>query len=165
MLEGFITICPSLDAFAKLQKATISFVMSASLSSVQPPSVRPYGPTRLSLLQFSWNLVFEHFRKIFQQIQVSLKSEKNNGYFTWRRKYVYDNISLHSSYNDKLFGQEFRGHQNTHFTINHFFRRPCRLWDDVEKYYRAGQATDDNIIRRVHSACWVRRLQRHAQHK
>jgi hypothetical protein len=25
----------------------------------------------------------------------------------------------------------------------------------VEKYYRAGQATDDNIIRRMSIACWI----------
>ena len=25
-----------------------------------------------------------------------------------------------------------------------FFRKSCRLWDNVEKYGRAGQATDDN---------------------
>ena len=30
-----------------------------------------------------------------------------------------------------------------------FFRKLCRLWDNVEKYWRAGQATDDWIIRRM----------------
>jgi len=25
-----------------------------------------------------------------------------------------------------------------------FFSNLCHLWDNVEKYYRAGQATDDN---------------------
>jgi len=24
------------------------------------------------------------------------------------------------------------------------FRKSCRLWDNVEKYFRAGKATDDN---------------------
>jgi len=28
------------------------------------------------------------------------------------------------------------------------FRKPCRLWDNVEEYGRAGQATDDNTTRR-----------------
>jgi hypothetical protein len=36
-----------------------------------------------------------------------------------------------------------------------FFRKFCRLWDNVEKYGRARQATDDNIIRRMHFACWI----------
>jgi hypothetical protein len=36
-----------------------------------------------------------------------------------------------------------------------FFRKSCRLLDNVEKYGRAGQATDDNIIRRMRVACWI----------
>jgi len=31
------------------------------------------------------------FRKSVEKIQVSLKSEKNNGRFTWRCMYIYDN--------------------------------------------------------------------------
>ena len=33
--------------------------------------------------------------------------------------------------------------------------KQCRLRDNVEKYGRAGQATDDNIIRRMRFACWI----------
>ena len=36
-----------------------------------------------------------------------------------------------------------------------FFRKSCRLWDNVEKYGRARQATDDNITRRMRFACWI----------
>jgi hypothetical protein len=36
-----------------------------------------------------------------------------------------------------------------------FFRKSCRLWDNVEKHERARQATDDNIIRRMRFACWI----------
>jgi hypothetical protein len=46
-----------LDAFAKLQKATISFVMSAC----------PYGTTRLPLDEFWWKLIFETFSKICRE--------------------------------------------------------------------------------------------------
>jgi len=35
------------------------------------------------------------------------------------------------------------------------FRKSCRLWDNVEKYCVTWQATDDNIIRRTHFACWI----------
>jgi len=38
---------------------------------------------------------------------------------------------------------------------NFFFWRACPLWDNVEKYGRAGQATDDNKIRRMRIACWI----------
>jgi hypothetical protein len=37
------------------------------------------------------------FRKSIEEIQVSLKYDKNNEYFTWRCTYMYDNISLNSS--------------------------------------------------------------------
>jgi hypothetical protein len=36
-----------------------------------------------------------------------------------------------------------------------FFRKSWRLWDNVEKYGRARQATDDNIIRRMRIACLI----------
>ena len=51
----FCQITWFLGAFAKLQKATISFVMRVC------PSVRPHGTTQLPLDEFWWNLVFEHF--------------------------------------------------------------------------------------------------------
>jgi hypothetical protein len=45
------------------------------------PSVLPHGTTRLPLDVFSLNSVFEYCSKICREIQVSLKSGKNNGYF------------------------------------------------------------------------------------
>jgi hypothetical protein len=36
--------------------------------------------------------------------------------------------------------------QNTHFMFSKtFFRKSCRLWDNVEKYSRAREATDDSV--------------------
>ena len=36
-----------------------------------------------------------------------------------------------------------------------FFRKSCRLRDNVEKYCRAGQATDGNTTRRMSFTCWI----------
>jgi hypothetical protein len=36
-----------------------------------------------------------------------------------------------------------------------FFRKSCRLRDNVEKYGTARQATGDNIIRRMRIGCWI----------
>jgi hypothetical protein len=36
-----------------------------------------------------------------------------------------------------------------------FFRKSCRSWDNAEKYGRARQATDDNIIQRMRFACSI----------
>jgi len=35
--------------------------------------------------------------------------------------------------------------RNTHFMVNIFFRKLCRLWDNVGKQSGAGEAIDDNI--------------------
>ena len=35
-----------------------------------------------------------------------------------------------------------------------FSRKSCRLWDNVEKFDRTGEATDD-LIRRMRLACWI----------
>ena len=40
-------------------------------------------------------------------------------------------------------------------SVTFFSLKSCRLWDNVEKYGRARQATDDNIIRRMWFACWI----------
>jgi hypothetical protein len=73
-----------LGAFAKLRKATISFVKSVCPSAWKNSAL---------LNGFSWNLVSEYFSKICsKKFQVSLKSDKNNGYFTWRPMYIYDKI-------------------------------------------------------------------------
>ena len=35
------------------------------------------------------------------------------------------------------------------------FKKSCRLWDNVEKYGRARQTTDESIIRRMRFVCWI----------
>ena len=69
-----------------------------------------------------YNIQF-FFRKYVGKKQISLKPNKNKGYFTWRRFYIYDNISLHSSHNEKRLNKNCVENQNTHFTINNFFSK------------------------------------------
>jgi hypothetical protein len=69
---------------------------------------------------------------------------------------IYDNSSLNSSYNEKRFRQVCAENQNTRFINNNlFFRSSYLLWDNVEKYGTAGQATDDNITRRRKDAVFI----------
>jgi len=73
-----------------LREATMSFVMSVC------PSVR------IKQLGSHWTdfrelWYWSIFPKSVKKIQVSLKSDKNNGYITWRPMYVFDHISLISS--------------------------------------------------------------------
>ena len=66
-------------------------------------------------------LFWRIFRKSVEKIQVSLISDKNNGYFAWRQICIYDHISLSPSQNKKWFTQSCRENQNIHFTVNNFF--------------------------------------------
>ena len=106
--------------FAKLRNATVSFVVSVSLS-VQP-SVRPHATVRLTLGGFSWNLIFEDFSKICQEKSSSLKLDKNKGYFTWRP--IYGFLILSRSFLPRMRSvsdASCRENQNTHFVFSNFF--------------------------------------------
>ena len=101
-----------LSALAKFREATLSFVMSVC------PSLRPYGATRLQLVVFSWNFIWDFFRKYVQKIEVSLKSDNNNEYFTWRPMYIFNNISLSSPCNEKSFRQKVVEKIKTHILLS-----------------------------------------------
>ena len=45
--------------------------------------------------------------------------------------------------------ESLRENQNTYFMFKTFYRKLCRLWDNVEKYGTDRQATDDNM----HALC------------
>ena len=60
------------------------------------PSIFPHKTTRLLLDGFSCNLTFGYFRKSAEKIQVLLKYDKNDSYFTWRSIYNFNHISLNT---------------------------------------------------------------------
>jgi hypothetical protein len=83
--------------------------------------------------------IWVFFRKSFQKIQVSLKSDMNTGYFTWRPVDIFYRISLSSSWMRNVRTNVVEK-TKTHFLFITFIRKSCRLWDNVEKYCGAGQA-------------------------
>ena len=49
---------------------------------------------------------------------------------------------------------KFLEEMKTHLVLNSFYyQKSCRLWDNVEKYRIAGEATDENIISRTRFEC------------
>jgi hypothetical protein len=52
-----------------------------------------------------------------------------------------------------------RENENTHFMFNNSpptpLQKSCRVWNNVENYGQARQATDDNITRRMRFAYWI----------
>ena len=67
-------------------------------------------------------MIIEFLSNICQKIKFPLKSDKNNGYFTWRRLYIYYNMSVNYSENET-----FRKHVvekvKTHFMFHNFFHK------------------------------------------
>ena len=94
------------------------------------------------------------FRKSVEKIQVSLKSDKNNGHFTWRPTYI-SYICLNSSYNQKCFRQKlYRKSKHilcsvTFFPENRVF---CEImWNNIVEFGGRPQMT----IWRMRIAYWI----------
>ena len=91
------------------------------------------------------------FRKYVEKIPVSLKSDKNKGHFTWRPVYTFLIISR-LEWN--MFQTKVVEKLKTHIlcSVTFISRKLCRLWDNVEKFCRAGQGTDGNM---AHAHCML----------
>ena len=128
------------------EKNTISFVMS----------VRP--SVRMEQLNSHWTDFYDIwylriFRKSVEKIQVSLKSDKNKGYFTLKPIYIFILSRSFLLRMRNVSDKSCRANQNKHFIFSNFiFRKSCLLWDNVEKYGRAGQAMCDNM---THAHCML----------
>jgi hypothetical protein len=99
------------------------------------------------------------FLKSVEKIHVLLKSDKNNWYLTWRPTvYLYHNISLNSSWSKKFFRENWQKKSKHTYSVQSLsFWKSCHSWGNVEKYGRARQAADNNVIRCMHTACWITR--------
>jgi hypothetical protein len=126
---------PFLGAFAKLSKATISFVMYVR------PSVHPHGTTRLPLDGFSWHLIFVYFSKngwenskIHQNLTRIMDTIREDRYTFL---IISRSILLRMR---NVSDKNCRENQNTHFVFRNFFSSANRaVYEIVEKYCRAGQ--------------------------
>ena len=91
-------------------------------------SVRPHGPTLLPLDGFHEIKYMSIFRKAVEKIPVSLKPDKNHGYYT-KDRYTFMIISrLFLLIMRNVSDKSCRENQNTHFVFSDFFlRKSCRL--------------------------------------
>jgi len=74
------------------------------------------------------------------------------------REHIYTQTINRMTQNQQYIEQHknFRENQNTHFVFsNLFFENPAGYEIMWKKYFRAKQATDDNILRRMRIACWI----------
>jgi hypothetical protein len=79
----------------------------------------------------------------------------NNGFFTWWRRYSYDNISLNSSYKEKRFKHTLYGKSNNTFFVQLFPENRAAyeiMWTNTIQQDWPQIAI---MIRRMRVACWV----------
>jgi len=90
-------------------------------------------------------------------MKVSLKSCKNNGYFTCTQIQIFDHISLSLLRMKNVSDKSCRGNRSTYFVFSIVASENRPVYEIMlQKYCRAGQATDDN---RAHAG--YLRLQTH----
>jgi hypothetical protein len=131
-----------LGAFAILQKATIDIVMFICLSV----RIEQLG-SRWSYFHEIW--YFDIFPKIYREKRSFIEIWQEYRTF-YVETYLYlRNISL-KVFQTKLV-EKFKTLILCSIT---FFRKSCLLWNNVEKYGIARQATDD-IIQHMRFACWI----------
>jgi hypothetical protein len=138
-----------LGAFAKLRKATMSFVMSVCpYEIILPTGVNFWECDTWALLKNLSRMFKSHQSLTFLQ-KVTGTSHEDLCTFMIQSRSVLLRTRNFS-------GKRYRENQNTHFVLNKFFSESCRLWGNVEEYGRAKQATNDNsIIPRMRFACWI----------
>ena len=83
-----------------------------------------------------WRLTFL-FREPVEKVQVSLKYDKNNGYFTWRTGIHLWQYLAELLLKWEMFRKSCREYENTHLYPITFFPKIVRLWYNVKKYSSA----------------------------
>ena len=122
----------------KIAKSDIIFVMSVC------PFV-PHGITRLSNDKFSWNLVSEHFYKICRDIPTFINIRQEQQVFYVKTDIHFWSYLAQFFLKWEMFQTKVAVKIKTHILCSvAFFWKSRRLWDNVEKCGRAGQATDEN---------------------
>jgi len=100
-------------------------------------SVRPHEKLGSHWKEFHEIWYLSIFRIPVEKIQVWLKSDKNNGYFTWRPIYIYGN----SSHNEKYFAQKSVEKIKTHIGSSIPPLPQNVPWDNTKTYGTTRHAT------------------------
>ena len=126
-----------LGAFTELRKAAVTIVMSVRMGQLG---------SHWTDFHEIWYLII--FRKYVQKSRTRIKGNLHEDQYTF--SIISRSVILKMK---KASDKSCRENQNTYFVFNNFFfRESCRLWDNVEKYCRAGRATDDSM---AHTHCMM----------
>jgi len=113
------------------------------------------APNGRILMKFDVWVFLKHLSE--KKNEISWKSQRNNGYVTLITITITFTMISHWIL---LEWKTFQTNVDTEWTHTFYrqyplFGKSCHLWDNVEKCGRARQTTDDNIIRRMSSECWI----------
>jgi hypothetical protein len=127
------------------------------------PSVR-MERLECQCIDFHENFYLSISPKSVKKIHFSLKSNKNDGKFAWIPFYIYILLYLYLFFIGwEIFQTKLVEKIKIHILCPiSCLRKPCLLWDSVEKYCTAGQATYDNtrIIWLMRTAGWIPKAKR-----
>ena len=152
-----------LSAFAELRKGTIGFVMSVC-PSVRPSAWNNSAPTGRIFMKFGISVSFE--KKTVEKMLVSLKSDKNNVYFTWRQIYTFWSHLAQLFLQWEIFfpHKSCKENENTFYVLQlFFFLKSCRTWENVKKKMQSRTGYRWHGAYALHAA--YLRLQTHTQNK
>jgi len=97
--------------------------------------------------------IWKFFENLSGKFKFHLKLDKNRGYSTWTPIYIFYCYLTHFFLEWEMFQTKVAEKIKTHVLCSVMFcRQLCLLWDNVEKYWSGGQATDDNM---VHANCML----------
>ena len=108
--------------------------------------------------------IWELYETLTRKFQISLQSDMINRYCTWRLnvhlwQYLAEFFLEWEIFQTKVV-EKIKTHSLCSVT---FVRKSFRLWDNVDKYCRAGQATEGNM---VHAHCMLdTQGYKHTQHR
>jgi hypothetical protein len=142
-MHGVVQFTFVLGLFIKLQKALLASTnLSVHMEMLGSKWMRFYEMLYLSI-----------FRNFVKKTEVSLKSDKNNRYFTWRHINLWYLMELFLEC--EMFWTNVVEKIKTHILSSvTFFQKSCHLWD-VEKYGRVREATNYDVIWHVHVLCML----------
>ena len=128
--------------FGKLRKATISFFISLC-SSVRLSAGNSLAPNRRIFMKIH---VYLFFKNCWEN-EISLIYGNNKLYFTWISipfMMIYFSLFLRMR---SATVNSCRENQNKYLNSHTIFRKYCRLWDNVVKYFGSGKVRNDNLVK------------------
>jgi hypothetical protein len=125
-------------------------LLASSCLSVRPSLWNNSAPTGRIVMK---SVTVSIFPKSIERIQISLKSDKNSGYFKGLCTFMI--ISRRIVLRVTYLRQNCRENQNTQYVFSNSFLKIMPLMRQCEKTRcKARHATDDNIID-MRFACWI----------